>query len=302
MEAPRQKSPDYYRQHSILSDPRLQSKLFDELPSDPQGLTRVVQGLLIQPFERVLTWYSVKDSEIDDVGFGIRRADDLLERVLKRKGSPLSVTREPKDRIGAICRNFAFLLVSMLRDKGIPARERVGFAGYLGEPDGVWWDHRIVEYWDDAQERWILVDPMMDQVQIKERQISFNTQDIRRPIDHFLFGGEVWQGCRNGELQPIQFGDSETDIGMPPIRYALLHDFAALNKLELLGCDDWGELIAKKESALSSFDIDFLDKIAFLTVNVDYHLDELRKLFADCDYGRAVLGKLESTLARPRLG
>jgi hypothetical protein len=75
---------------------------------------------------------------------------------------------------------------------------------------------------------------------------------------------------------------------MPPIRYALLHDFAYLNKCEVLGCDDWGELISKSEAELTSADLALLDQIAALTTQADTSFEELRALFAQTVYGQAV--------------
>jgi hypothetical protein len=80
----------------------------------------------------------------------------------------------------------------------------------------------------------------------------------------------------------------DIDRGMPPIRYALLHDFAYLNKCEVLGCDDWGELISKSEAELTSADLALLDQIAALTTQADTSFEELRALFAQTVYGQAV--------------
>ena len=81
-------------------------------------------------------------------------------------------------------------------------------------------------------------------------------------------------------------------VGMPPIRYALLHDFAALNKCEVLGNDDWGELITKPEADLTSDEIALLDRIAEVTTHTDTQFDELRTLFEESSYGRTVLAHL----------
>jgi len=192
-------------------------------------------------------------------------------------------------RIGANCRNFAALLVSMLRHCGIPVRLRVGFGGYFGSPR--WYDHRIAEYWDRTHQRWVLADPMIDAVQRRAHNIRFNTLDIG-PADPFLLAGEVWRRCRGGEVDPKGFGESDTDIGMSPIRYALLHDFVGLNKCEVLGSDDWGELNTKAEADLTSDDIALLDQIASVTLQVDTHFDLLHTLFEETAYGQTVRAQL----------
>jgi hypothetical protein len=276
---------DYYRRQSMFTDPGTCAVLYDDLPHDIAGLARVVQGTLIAPYVFLLQQYHVEPDEIDNTRFGLHRVEALLQRIQQRQAAPLTVARPPALRIGAICRNFAVLLVSMLRHQGVPARLRVGFGGYFSSPR--FYDHRIAEYWHEGQQRWILADPWIDDMQRQLRNIAFDTLDIG-PDDPYRLAGDAWLRCRSGELNPDSFGDSDTDIGMPPIRYALLHDFAALNKLELLGNDDRGELLTKPEADLTDDDLVLLDRIAALTTQVDTHFDELLALFEETAYGQTV--------------
>jgi hypothetical protein len=277
----------YYREQSLLTDPGKYAYLYADLPRDVAGLVSVVQGLLIPPYVELLReGYGLEAGEIDNALFGERRTEALLARILRRRPEPLTMRRPPVDRIGMICRNFAVLLVSMLRYQGVPARARVGFGGYFRSPYAA--DHRLAEYWDATQERWVRVDPMIDEVQQRGRDMGFNLLDMKAG-DPFWLAGEVWRRCRAGELEPWDFGDSDVDRGMPPIRYALLQDFAYLNKLEMLGNDDWGALITKPEVELTREDLDLLDRIALLTENADTHFDELRTSFPQTAYGQAVL-------------
>jgi len=278
---------DYYRQHSELTDPGVYASLYDDLPHDVLGLAQVVQGLLIPPYSEVLKFYNVNEEEFDNATFGVRRMEQMLQRIMQRYDAPLTVQRPPNMRIGAICRNFGTLLVSMLRQQGVPARLRIGFGGYFKSK--IWFDHRITEYWNGS--RWVLADAWVDEKRQKAQNLSFNLLDIG-PNDPFKVAGEVWQRCRTGELAPNTFGDSETDIGMPPIRYALLHDFIALNKCEVLGNDDWGDLITKPESELTNDDIELLDKIAEVTTHCDTQFTELRTLFEETAYGQEVRTQL----------
>ncbi len=279
----------YYREQSVFTDPGKYAALYEELPRDVPSLAQVVQGLLIPPYAELLrNQYHIDPEAIDNEPFGPfgpRRMEELLERIQLRHAAPLSAARPPVLRIGVICRNYAVLLVSLLRQQGIPARARVGFAGYFASPYAV--DHRIVEYWQEAQQRWIRADAMIDAIQRASRNLTFDTLDIG-PEDPFWLAGEVWQRCRAGECDPQDFGDSDTDRGMPPIRYALLHDFAYLNKCEVLGCDDWGELIRKPDDELTSADLALLDQIAVLTTQADIHFEDLRARFVQTDYGRTM--------------
>ena len=278
---------DYYRQHSELTNPGIYAPLYDDLAHDMLGLVQVVQGLLIPPYTETLKFYGITEDEIDNATFGVRRMEQMLERMIRRYDAPLTIQRPPNMRIGAICRNFGTLLVSMLRHQGVPARLRIGFGGYFQSK--IWFDHRITEYWNGK--RWVFADAWVDEKRQQAQHLTFNLLDIG-PNDPFKVAGEVWQRCRSGELDPNTFGDSPTDIGMPPIRYALLHDFLALNKCEVLGNDDWGDLLTKPEGKLSQADIAFLDKVAEVTTHADTQFGELRALFEESEYGKEVRGQL----------
>ncbi len=283
---------DFYRAQGVLSDPGSQVQLYEGLPRGAPALARVVQGLLVPPYSRLLEMHGVKEGEIDNARFGVRRAEDLLKRIQKRHPGPLAVPREPKDRIGAICRNFTFLQVSMLRHQGVPSRSRVGFAGYLDAEGEVWWDHRITEYWDQGKGRWILCDPWVDDLRKEKDRLTLDTMDLRS-TGRYVVAGEAWRLARSGVRDPSSFGDSPTDRGMSPIRYALLQDLAYLNKVELVGNDDWGELLTKAEAQVSDEDRAFLDHVAEATRDPDRNFHEVRRLYSESPYGRAVAERIE---------
>jgi hypothetical protein len=80
---------------------------------------------------------------------------------------------------------------------------------------------------------------------------------------------------------------------MPPIRYALLHDFDYLNKNELVGFDAWHELINKPEDEITDQDKHLLDEIAKVTCHVDSQFKALGNLYQNTSYGQAIQGQLE---------
>jgi hypothetical protein len=81
---------------------------------------------------------------------------------------------------------------------------------------------------------------------------------------------------------------------MPMIRYALLHDFDALNKAELIGADSWHELISKPEEEITEEDRRLLDEIAERTTQVDTQFQELQALYGATPYGQAVQRQLSA--------
>jgi hypothetical protein len=104
--------------------------------------------------------------------------------------------------------------------------------------------------------------------------------------------GDVWQKCRARKAEPQEFGDSPDDLGMPPIRYALLHDFDYLNKNELVGFDAWHSLINKPENEVTKEEKALLGKVAEMTNHVDSYFNALRELYQTTSYGQAVQSRL----------
>ena len=274
---------EFYKRQSPFSDPGKYAHLFEALPDDLPALASVVQGLIIPPYHLPLKLHNLRLEDIELAPYGYRSIESLIAKLLSICDLPLTQARPPRLRLGVNCRNFATLLVSILRHKGVPARERIGFAGYLG--GAIHYEHRITEYWGKAQNRWRLVDAFVDPIRRQASGIRFNTLDIM-PDDPFYLAAEVWLKARQNNVDPDQFGDSETDIGLPPIRYALMHDFDALNKFEVLGNDTWGELIDKPEADLTADDLQFLDEVARLTSDPDANFGQLISLHERSQYGQ----------------
>lgn len=283
----------YYAQQSEITDPHAYASLFDDLPTDIPGLVPVVQGLLVHPGYAPLYAFEVPSDRWGEIS--LRSIPEMLARITALDPAPLSEPRPPERRLVSLCRDYGVLLVAMLRHRGVPARLRVGFGCYFYGSELTNWDHRIAEYWDAAARRWVLVDPMFDAVVRARFGISASMLDLSDDTP-FIPAGDVWQPCRAGEADPEEFGDSLTDRGWPPIRYALLGDFDALNKVELIGPDAWHPLIDKPESDVTEEDRALLDDIAALTVDVDARSDELHALYQRAPYAQEVRRRLRQAL------
>ncbi len=279
---------DYYAQHSIITDPREHGDLFAGLPTDVPGLVRVVQGLLIHPAEGEL--YDVRFTPTQIEEERLRSVAQILARIRELDPAPLTVPREPVHRLVGVCRDFAALFVALLRHQGVPARLRVGFARYF-LTDVKNEDHWIAEYWDAAQARWVLADPQVDDVQREAHGIDFDTLDMRFGA-HFYLAGQAWRLCRSGQAKPNDFGFNKNWKGWWSIRSNLLHDLNALNRIELLPWDVWGDLGRKTERDLTSEDKALLDRLADLTTGADNCLDEIHALYEEMDYSQSVRSRL----------
>lgn len=283
----------YYAQQSDITDPRAYAPLFDDLPHDIPELVAVVQGVLVHPGYAPLYGFDVPPERWQEIS--LRSIPEMLARLVTLDPAPLSVTRPPGRRLVGLCRDYGVLLVAMLRQRGVPARLRVGFGGYFPGSGLDHWDHRIAEYWDARARRWVLVDPMFDRTLRARYGITASMLDLADDTP-FLPAGEVWRRCRAGQVDPDVFGDSLTDRGWAPIRYALLGDLDALNKTELIGPDTWHELIDKPEPDVTEDERRLLDDIAALTTNADSRFDELRALYHATPYGQAVRRRLSDAL------
>ncbi len=289
----------YYTQQGAITEPCEHGRLFDELPKDVPSLVKVVQGLLV-PFGWAKS-YDLNLSAARRQELYLRSVPEMLGRIVELDPSPLPVPRAPEKRLIGLCRDFAVILVSILRHQRVPARLRIGFAGYFKSQIPRYWDHRIAENWNQESGRWALVDPMIDDVLRKSGRIHIDSLDISRNSP-FLVAGEVWLKCRGGQADAIEFGDSPDDLGMPPIRYALLQDFDALNKVETVGFDTWHELIDKPEPELTEDELALLDKVAIVTTNVDSRFTDLQRLYQASGYGKAVQSQLAQVVGVVRRG
>lgn len=237
-----------------------------DLPTDVDDLRRVVPGALLHR-----DWapaYGVEGDAIRIDEQNLRSVRDVLVRLFEISPDPLTVPRDPIDRVLCICSHFTLLHTSLLRAQGTPARARCGFANYFDRSK--WYDHWITERWNGT--RWVRDDAQIDDVQTKLIQLDIDPHD--QPAGHFLTGAEAWAAVRAGDLDPELFGIFDM-WGMPFIGGNVLTDFASIIKIELLPWDAWGiGLQWGPHDHLNDDIVAFLDELAKI-VNAD-DLDVIR--------------------------
>ena len=266
----------FYRTQSAITRPGEYAALFSDLPQDVAELCRIVRGLVMHYATGDL--YGCQISEVRAREMDTRYVERMLERILAQDPRPLSAARAPEDRLVGCCRDFSTLLCSLLRSQGVPARVRLGFAGYIRVAPDFAVDHVVVEYWRADEARWRMLDPQMDALLIQTNGIDFDVQDM--PPGRFLTGGEAWRLCRAGQADPDNFGIDPAEYqirGWTLIRDKLVQDLAALNKVEMLCWDAWGML---RKRTISDEDARLLDSIADLTLNNTASFAQLQRCFA----------------------
>ena len=289
-------TPDAWRHPEGLSDAGVLARRFDGLPGDAGGLAEVLQGLLIH--EHMTGFYGVTLSARQRGEPHVRGVGEILERIAAHDPRPLTVARPPAERFAGCCRHYTLMLVAMLRHRGIAARARCGFGAYFVKDKFV--DHWVAEFFDDAQQRWILVDAQIDARQRQMFGVAFDTRDVSR--GNFLVAGDAWKLCRAGKADPQAFGVLDM-AGLWFIASNVIRDVAALNNREMLPWDVWGGMTPDD----AAIDLAFIDRLAELSRAPDSDPAALRAAFADPRVAvpdtvfNAVLNRPESvsSLSRP---
>lgn len=261
---------EFYRAQSAASDPGGEA-VFAGLPADPRVLAETVRGMLIHREETALFGYELprdrKDKEAET-----RYAADILAVARGLCDAPLDRPRRPEQRFAGTCRDFALLLCSALREKGVPARVRGGYATYF--TPGFHDDHWVTEFWDAGAGdgagpgRWRLADAQVAAPELIEaHRIDFDPFDV--PRDKFVVAGRAWRDCRSGAADPETFGVGVLGLqGWWFIQHNLVVDLAMLNSSEVLVWDSWGlgdPPLGQPLDALSADELALLDEVAELS-------------------------------------
>jgi len=260
----------YYSNPGIMTDPGRFSSYLAELPREIERLCQVIQGLLIHKLAARL--YGERLSGLRTQEIFLRSFPQMLERLLEIDDHPLTVARLPCYRLVGNCRDFSVMLCSILRYQGIPARARCGFGSYLEQSD-----HWVCEYWKAKEQRWVMVDAQLDEMQREAFKIDFDPYDV--PREQFLVAGRAWQMCRAKQTDWRIFGFKRWR-GRAFVCDSVIRDFVALNKVEVLAWDSWWDKhLAEEAMAGSERTLAYLDHLATLTLAENAHFTVLRTAY-----------------------
>lgn len=262
-------STAFYSRPAGFTSPGSHASALAGLPADPAALAEVAHGLIVH--EHMAGMYGFELPAQRRASVHLRPVSRLLDRAFAEDGRPLDVAREPSARVAGNCRHFTVFTVAALRAHGVPARARCGFGGYFGT--GWYEDHWVCEYRDAATGHWTLADAQIDDVQRKVFGLEMDVLDLSR--DDFLVAGDAWRRCRAGLADPGTFGASQLgESGYWWIADNLLRDVAALNNVEMLPWDIWGEMLRPDEEP-DEAQLAFFDQLAALTTDPDAGFAEL---------------------------
>lgn len=219
-----------YRRHTPYSDPGGYRDRWSVLGGgDAAEAAVVVRNLLYHYRADGIEVPLDRRGDIDS-----RWSARILELDARRHPDAVDVPRKKAERVAGCCRDYALLTVSALREQGVAARGRVGFAGYFGGE--YHYDHVVVEWWEGA--RWVRCDP-----QLEPTWFPFDTGDLPRDgLRGFVSAAEVWLAIRGGQADERTFGvvPESPFSGRAFVFDYVIRDIAALHGDELLLWDVWG--------------------------------------------------------------
>jgi Transglutaminase-like superfamily len=260
-----------HAEHTPFSDPGEYASLLTAVPIEPTDLSAVARNVIVH--------YRASGHELPEVTreeVNARWVNRILAADQGRHPWPLDQPREVTSRVQGCCRDHTLFCVAAFRAHGVPARSRVGYAGYF--VDGWHHDHVIVEAWLGG--RWRLFDSEVD-----EPRPSLTTptdMSLASPGEPgFVTAAQAWTAYRRGDIDPETYG---VDPNVPVFRgprfvfdeviYEVAHRFGD----ELLLWDAWGR-IGEPGSPVSAEDAWWLDDVAALLLDADAgDLDAERQL------------------------
>jgi hypothetical protein len=267
---------DFYLENGPMNGAGNASPVLRDLPRGIGALCEIVQGVLIHR-DNAPWLYGLKLSDEKRDLANIRPVARMIEEIETCNAKPLRESRPPAERMPSVCSHFSSLIAAILREQGVPARARCGFGAYF--VPGRFEDHWVAEYWNTAEQRWVLVDAQLDNVQRSAFRIDFDPTDV--PHERFILAGDAWKQCRAGSADPDLFGLSIIkEQGLWWIAQNLIRDLASLNRLEMLPWDVWG-IMPKPTGTISDDDGTFLDRVAALTLGGDDAIGALREIYDD---------------------
>ena len=206
------KTLDFYRQHSIYTDPEKFEYLYEGLSNSLPELCSLVKSQIIHPYTELPKYRELLPKERWNEAFQYPSVKLILKGLVTYDSLGLVKNRKPEARLVLGCNQNAIMLASILKFQGTPARVRYGHANYI--IPGFHISHTICEVWNEDEKRWILVDPSMDMVDFDRSK--------------FDFSNDLWIQMQNGEIDPNLYGIPRRYTGLVSIVGKICTDMASI--------------------------------------------------------------------------
>lgn len=272
---------EFYKQTSPFTDLGYYKEFAKDLPDDIEELCLLQRMQIIHPITfkepNIRTQTESDDGNMTQVPITrLEYEDDIFPTAqsviaeLLRKDSNYTINRAAKDKVHVTCRGQAILLASILKAKGIPARVRSGFAGYVSS-DEIYYDHWITEYFDKNNNKWKLVDA--DEY-VPGRNMHFILNN------KFLFGADAYLGLRENKYakDAILYASTPPTLGLEAAIRGLFYDFHSLMNNEIIFLH-MPKYIQEKKLELSKEEYLELDELATIMLEPDKNFNKLQKIW-----------------------
>lgn len=203
---------DFYCQLSSFTNPGEYAYLYENLPDSLPELCNLIRSQFIHPYAELPKHRDKIPKERWNEMLTYPTVESILEGLVSYDSSGLILDRKIEDRLVLGCQQNAILLVSILKQRGIPARVRCGHVTYL-IPD-FHTSHTICEVWNKNENRWMLVDPSTDRVDFSPEK--------------FDFSNEAWLQLQKGEIDYNQYGIPRRYSGFASIVAKVNTDLASI--------------------------------------------------------------------------
>ncbi|MDM7855611.1 transglutaminase-like domain-containing protein [Cellulomonas alba] len=221
---------EQYATHTPFTDPGRHAPLLAAAGTGPEDLHRAATGTLLHYRGEA---DRVTPEQLPDVD--LRWVSAQLDTAQARNPVPLGAPRTDAQCLAGCCRDHTLLSVAILREHGVPARCRIGFARYFRPDFHV--DHAVVERWDG--DRWVRSDS-----ELAQEGFDFDVHDLPAGFGApFETAAEVWLAARAGKVDPARYGVDPTMpelTGMPFLLGEVFLELAHRELDEILLWDVWG--------------------------------------------------------------
>ena len=253
---------DFYKQYSSFTDPGEYSYLYKNLPDSLPELSSLIRSQFIHPYAELPQYRDQIPEERWNEMEKYPTAKSILAGLLSYDSRGFVKDRKPQDKLVLGCREYAIILASVLKYRGIPVRVRCGHATYL-EP-GFHVSHTVCEVWNKKDKRWMLVDPSTG-------MIDFNR-------DKFDFSNEAWLKMQKGEIDPNLYIAPPNTSGLVSIVGKISPDLLSIlgTEFTIYQYAPILEYTLNNQNKLSTEQIEILNKISKLMQSLD--ADNLTKL------------------------
>ena len=257
---------DFYRQYSSFTDPGEYKYLYKNLPDSLPELCRLIKSQFIHPYSELPKYRDQIPKERWNESLKYPTVKSILKGLLSYDSRGIVKDRKVEDRLVLGCREYAILLASILKYRGIPARVRNGHATYL--IPGFHTSHTICEVWNENDKRWMLVDPGTGMI------------DFCR--EKFDFSNDLWLKMQKGEIDPNLYGLPGNYTGLVSIVGKICPDLASILGTEytIYQYAPILDYAFKNNNQLPAEQIEILNRISELMKSLDAeNLSKLQEIY-----------------------